>query len=163
MQFLEQQRAPQDSDKTVRVPQRECEAQANILYSEYRQRVSHRPQTTRHDSPNHQMGHVPGIGEGVRGAANQGRQTPTRDESAEDHHERDHQRRNGNRNKLCRGLGPRQPERSGHATEDTESVKCSLARIFHCTRRSSAKPNSKTAKGTQNCTSFRMARHRVGE
>src|SRR4051794_22041467 len=112
------------------------------------------------------MGHLPGVPEGIAGAANQCGKTPTRYECTEDHHERDPDGRTLDGDELRRGFGSRQPERRRKPTKYPKPVQHLLAREIqrsiadirgqsmsfctHWTIRSSNNPISRTMSGTQN-------------
>ncbi len=122
------------------------------------------------------MRNLPDIGKCFRSAANQRRQAPARNESAQYHHEGDHKRGNGNRDQLCGCFRSRQPQRRCKAAENSKLVKLSLPKVigrrlagyfghgfwggaFHRTKHSSSSPRSRTTNGTQNCTSPHMPVH----
>ena len=102
--------------------------------------------TARHHSPYDKVRNLPRIGESVRGAANERGQTPARDKSAEHHHERDHQRRNGNRDELGRRFGAGQPERRGDTAKYAQPVKRSLTGAVHCTQPQQRQPQQQDGK-----------------
>src|SRR5882762_4516214 len=93
-QLIEKKKSPEDAEKTVRIPERKRNAQTNVANGEDGQRVRHRPKRTGEERPNDKMRRAADVGADGRSAEDQSGEAPARQKDADDHDERNHQRRN---------------------------------------------------------------------
>src|SRR5262249_32135913 len=83
--FAKEQPAPENSKQTIQVPQRKCDAEADVADCVNGQRIGHRPEATCQNTPKYQMRRLPGFYFHLLGAANQRGQRPAREKDAANH------------------------------------------------------------------------------
>ena len=86
-QFIEEEESPENSQKAIRIPEREGDAQADVADGEDRQRVRDGPQAAGQDGPEDQMGRAAHVHSNGRSAQNQGGQAPASEKDPDDHDE----------------------------------------------------------------------------
>src|SRR5258707_1237982 len=123
-----EKKVPKNAEKVVRIPQRKCDAQADVTYCENCERVGHGPETSGEQRPNDQVRRASNIGADGRGAQDQRGQAPARKKNANDHDERNDHRRNANGNELGRSFRGAEPGSRGEAGKNTEQLKFFRAR-----------------------------------
>src|ERR1700751_3423760 len=80
VQFLEEQKSPENSKKAIGVPQRKGDAKSDVADRIDGQSVGDSPHASRKNGPDYQMRSLGDVGADVRGPADQSRDTPSRQE-----------------------------------------------------------------------------------
>src|SRR5208283_4307161 len=126
-QFIEEEEAPENTEKAVGIPERESDAEADVSDGEDGERVCYRPQATRKQRPNYEMGSTEYVGSHGGCAEDQGGEAPTRKENAHDHDERNHNWGDADGDELCWRFRRAQPCSCGEAAENAEELQAAVA------------------------------------
>jgi hypothetical protein len=171
--LIEKEKAPQDAEQAVRIPQRKRDAESNIADRENGHRVGHGPEAAGEDGPENQMWRAANVHADGRRAEEECGQAPAREKHANHHDQGDDHRRNADGDELRGSFGGAKPRSRRDAGENAERLELSQAGIFlakrgrlrhrrgwhgmgvHAQRIQPRRinPPIKTATGTQKCVS----------
>ena len=85
--------APEDAEETVDVPEREGDAEADVANGEDGERVGDGPEAACEDAPDDEVRCLANVDAHLPGAADESREAPAGEEDADDHQQRNDERR----------------------------------------------------------------------
>ena len=91
-EFVEEKPAPEDAEEAVDVPEREGDAEADVADGEDGERVGDGPEAACEDAPDDEVRSLADVDADLGGAADEGGETPAREENADNHQKRNDER-----------------------------------------------------------------------
>ena len=140
-QLAEEERAPEDAEEAVRVPEREGDAQADVADGVDGERVGDGPEAAGENGPDDEVRRLADVGANGGGALQQRGHTPAREEDAAHHDERDGDGAQPGGDELRGCLGGTEPGAGGDAAQEAGGAERPSARgEVGRARRSTADP-----------------------
>src|SRR5207302_7921565 len=106
---VEEEKTPQDAQQAVGIPKLKGDAQTDIADGIDSKSIGHGPQASGKNGPKNKMRGLAGVGTHLAQPAREGRNAPAREEDANDHYERDYDRRDSSPHQFGRRFGSSEP------------------------------------------------------
>ena len=131
MEFVEQNKSPEDSQQAICIPQRKRDAQANVADGIDGHGVGYRPHASREHGPNNQMRRLTHVLANIGRTADNCRDAPASQENSDDHDERNRDWRDIGVDYLDRRFGSAKPRTGREPAEHPQGLQSSQTARLH--------------------------------